>query len=102
LSIHNSPHRINVYQTIKPERADSEILERVKNDLYDLIVFTSPSTFHNFCSFYNTELLCTLKMGSIGAITTKAIQEAGFEPLFTARKSNAEGIRDAIIEYYQK
>jgi hydroxymethylbilane synthase len=102
LSIQNSPHRINVYQTIKPEHADSEILERIKNDLYDLIVFTSPSTFHNFCSFYNTELISFLKMGSIGAVTTKAIQEAGFEPLFTARKSNAEGIRDAIIEYYQK
>jgi uroporphyrinogen-III synthase len=34
-------------------------------------------------------------------VTTKAIQEAGFEPLFTAKKSNAEGIKDAILEFYQ-
>ncbi len=101
LSVHNNPHRINVYQTVRPEKADPEILELIKNDLYDLIVFTSPSTFQNFCSFYNLELIGKLKMGSIGSVTTKAIQETGFEPLFTARKSNAEGIRDAIIEYYQ-
>jgi len=101
LSIHNNTHRINVYQTIKPNRADPEILERLKNDQYDLIVFTSPSTFNNFCYFYDRELIGKLKMGSIGSVTTRAIQEAGFEPLFTARKSNAEGIRDAIVEYYK-
>lgn len=101
LSIHNNTHRINVYQTIKPNRADPEILERLKNDQYDLIVFTSPSTFNNFCYFYDRELIGKLKMGSIGSVTTRAIQDAGFEPLFTARKSNAEGIRDAIVEYYK-
>lgn len=101
LSIHNNTHRINVYQTIKPNRADPEILERLKNDQYDLIVFTSPSTFNNFCYFYDRELIGKLKMGSIGSVTTRAIQDAGFEPVFTARKSNAEGIRDAIVEYYK-
>ena len=101
LSVNNSVHRINVYQTVKPDQADTEILELLKNDRYDLIIFTSPSTFHNFCSFYNTALVGKLKMASIGSVTTTAIQKAGYEPLFTARKSNAEGIRDAIMEFYQ-
>ncbi len=101
LSVHNNTHRINVYQTVKPDQTDPGILEQLRSDQYDLIVFTSPSTFHNFCSIYDPELIGKLKMGSIGAVTTRAINDAGFEPLFTARKSNAEGIRDAIIEYYQ-
>ena len=101
LSANNKVHRINVYQTIKPAQADTHILELIRNGQYDLIVFTSPSTFRNFCSFYDQSLAGKLKMASIGSVTTKAIQKAGFEPLFTAKKSNAEGIRDAITEFYQ-
>jgi len=101
LTLRNMVHRIDVYQTVKPAKADPEIMEMIKNDEYDLIVFTSPSTFHNFSSFCDSTLLGKLKMASIGSVTTKAIQKAGFEPLFTAKKSNAEGIRDAITEFYQ-
>ena len=101
LSIRNITRRINVYQTVKPTQADQAILDQIKNDAYDLIVFTSPSTFNNFCTFIEPSLLGRLKIASIGSVTTKAIQKAGFEPLFTARKSNAEGIRDAINEFYQ-
>lgn len=101
LSNENKVTRINVYQTIKPEYADPKIIDLLKNDQYDLIIFTSPSTFTNFCSFFKSDQIGKLKMLSIGTTTTKAINEAGFEPVVTAKKSNAEGIRDAIIEYYQ-
>lgn len=101
LSTENTVSRINVYQTVKPAYADPEIVEIIKNGLYDLIVFTSPSTFTNFCSYFNPDQIGKLKMVSIGTTTTKAIQEAGFEPAITAKKSSAEGLRDAIIEYYQ-
>ena len=101
LSVKNTVHRINVYQTVKPAQTDTEILDLIKNNQYDLIIFTSPSTFNNFCTFYDSSLLEKLKMASIGNVTTKAIQKAGLDPLFTAKKSNAEGIRDAITEFYQ-
>ncbi len=101
LSTENKVIRINVYQTVKPDYADPEIIDLLKNDQYNLIIFTSPSTFTNFCSFFESDQIGKLKMLSIGATTTKAINEAGFEPVITAKKSNAEGIRDAIIEYYQ-
>jgi hydroxymethylbilane synthase len=100
-SVENKVKRLNVYKTDKPEKADPAILEMIQNDRYDLIVFTSPSTFHHFCSFYDAELMGSLKMASIGTTTTRAIQDAGFEPLLTAKKSNAEGLRDAIIDYYK-
>jgi len=57
--------------------AHPEIIEILKNGLYDLIIFTSPSTFTNFCSYYDPDQIGTLKMVSIGMTTTKAIQEAG-------------------------
>ncbi len=101
LSAENTVHRINVYQTVKPAHADPEVIERLKNAQYDLIIFTSPSTFNNFCSFYDLTQVGKLQMVSIGSTTTKAIEEAGFKPAFTAVKSNAEGLRDAIIHYYQ-
>ena len=100
LSVENTVHRVNVYQTVKPDYADPEVIEIIKNGFYDLIVFTSPSTFTNFCSYFNPDQIGKLKMVSIGMTTTRAIQEAGFEPVITAKKSNAEGLRDAIIEYY--
>lgn len=100
LSTKNTVQRINVYQTIKPASADPDILERLKTDQYDLIVFTSPSTFEFFSTFYDNSLIGKLRMVSIGSVTSAAIRKGGFEPLITARKSNAEGIRDALLEYY--
>lgn len=102
LSINNDVQRINVYETVKPAQADPEIINLIKDNLYDLIIFTSPSTFNNFCSFYGRENTGNLKMASIGTTTTRAIKETGFEPLITAKKSNAEGLRDEIVEYYKK
>lgn len=102
LSINNEVQRINVYETIKPAQADTEIINLIKNNLYDLIIFTSPSTFNNFCSFYGRENIGNLKMASIGTTTTRAIKETGFEPLITAKRSNAEGLRDEIVEFYKR
>jgi uroporphyrinogen-III synthase len=41
------------------------------------------------------------KIASIGATTSKAIREAGFEPLLTAGMSNAEGLTASIVKYFQ-
>jgi uroporphyrinogen-III synthase len=47
-------------------------------------------------------LIGNLKIASIGSTTSKAISEAGFEPLLTAQMSSAEGLIDAIVKYYQQ
>jgi uroporphyrinogen-III synthase len=101
LSRQNKVERINVYQTVKPTYADPETIKIIKDDQYDLIIFTSASTFTNFCTFFSPDQIGRLKLASIGTTTTRSIQEAGFEPVLTAKKSSAEGLRDAIIEYYQ-
>jgi hydroxymethylbilane synthase len=101
LSKENKVTRINVYDTLKPEQVDNTILDAIKNDLYDLIIFTSPSTFQNFCSFVDNNILKKLKIASIGSTTSKSIADVGLEPMITAAKSNAEGLCEAIVEFYK-
>ncbi len=101
LSEDNEVKRINVYQTVKPATADASILEIIQNDQYDLIVFTSPSTFQNFCSFYKEVKNQLLKTASIGSTTTKAIRHAGIEPIVTAKTSSVDGLGEAIETYFK-
>ncbi|MFZ4414264.1 MAG: uroporphyrinogen-III synthase, partial [Bacteroidales bacterium] len=102
LSKENDVKRINVYQTVKPNQADASILEMILQDQYDLIVFTSPSTYQNFCSLYKDGNIESLKTASIGSTTTKAINETGLEPLITAKKSSVEGLSEAIETFFKK
>jgi hydroxymethylbilane synthase len=101
LSNENEVQRMDVYQTVKPLTADEKIMQAIQHQYYDLILFTSPSTFENFCSFYGKENIKELKSASIGSTTTKAMKDSGLEPLITAKKSTAEGLSEAIIEYFK-
>ncbi|MCX6230083.1 MAG: hydroxymethylbilane synthase [Bacteroidetes bacterium] len=102
LSKENDVKRINVYQTVKPQMADEKIMQAIQHQYYDLIVFTSPSTFINFSSFYGKENLADLKAACIGVTTNKALSEKGVTPLVIAKKSTAEGLCDEIISYFNK
>lgn len=98
----NQVDRINVYDTCQPHYVDPMVIKQISDGLYDLILFTSPSTFNHFTSFVDISLLGTLKIGSIGITTSRTIQDAGYEPLMTAKMSNAEGLTEAIIQYYKQ
>ena len=102
LGAHNQVDRINVYETGEPKSVDDAIIQRIKDEQYDLILFTSPSTFHHFSTFVDSSMLKSLKIASIGTTTSRAIQEAGLTPLLTAAMSNAEGLTEAIVKYYQQ
>jgi hydroxymethylbilane synthase len=98
----NIVDRIDLYQTCQPNYADPMVMKQISDGLYDLILFTSPSTFNHFTSFVDIDLLGDLKMGSIGTTTSRAIQEAGYEPIMTAKMSNTEGLTEAILQYYKQ
>ncbi|MEI7422680.1 MAG: hydroxymethylbilane synthase [Prolixibacteraceae bacterium] len=102
LGADNKVDRINVYETTEPKTVDDALIQRIKEGQYDLILFTSPSTFNHFSSLVDNEVLQTLKIASIGTTTSRAIGEAGLNPLLTAAMSNAEGLTEAIIKYYQQ
>lgn len=98
----NHVDRIDVYETCQPTSADPKVIKQISDGKYDLILFTSPSTFSHFASFVDPGLLGKLKIGSIGTTTSRAIQEAGYEPLMTAKMSNTEGLTEAILQYYKQ
>jgi len=101
LSPGNLVDKIVVYDTRSPNSADPMVIKQITDGTYDLILFTSPSTFNNFSTMVESNLLGALKIGSIGTTTSKAIREAGFEPLMTAKMSNTEGLTEAILQYYK-
>jgi hydroxymethylbilane synthase len=98
----HSVDRINVYETYRPEQVDQELMKRIAEGRYDLVLFTSPSTFNHFKSVAGPDMLGSLKIASIGTTTTRTLHEAGLEPLLTAKMSSAEGLAEAIVHYYQK
>ena len=98
----NQVDRVDVYETCQPKQADPAAIKRITEGQYDMILFTSPSTFAHFGSFVDNKVLGTLKIGSIGTTTSKAIQEAGFEPMLTAKVSSAEGLATSILQYYKQ
>jgi hydroxymethylbilane synthase len=102
LAKENLVDRINVYETCRPEQVNPAVLKQMAEGRYDMVLFTSPSTFNHFCSLVDTDLLRNLKIASIGATTSRTIHEAGFEPLLTAKMSSAEGLTEAIVKYYQQ
>jgi hydroxymethylbilane synthase len=101
LGTDNQVDRLDVYLTTAPKNVDLSVMNRISEGLYDLILFTSPSTFNHFTSLADKSMLSSLKIASIGITTSRAIHEAGFEPMLTAAMSNAEGLTEAIIKYYQ-
>ena len=102
LSADNLVDRINVYETCEPKQVDPLVIKRISDGAYDLILFTSPSTFNHFNALIDISLIGQLKIASIGTTTSKAIREAGFEPVLTADMSNAEGLTASIVKYFQQ
>lgn len=92
--------RINVYDTLKPEHYDPEILERILNDDYQIITFMSPSAFRNFCDILpGTFDFRRLRAAAFGKTTLKVIEEKGLSQVISIEKSNIDDFVNQIITY---
>ncbi|HHT25441.1 MAG TPA: uroporphyrinogen-III C-methyltransferase [Clostridiaceae bacterium] len=96
---------IEVYDTLIKNTDKEEIIESLKDyDDYE-IIFTSSSTFKNFAEILGTDLKGVLEKGriiSIGPITSRAVEEAGYKVDIEAEESTIEGIIEAIKEQREK
>ena len=103
LSDYTEVTRINCYQTCKPKVKNTELLNRIFLNDYELIIFTSSSGFENFASVaveFKIELQ-KIKVASIGKSTTGTMNKFGVKPVFTASLSNLEGIANELITLYK-
>jgi uroporphyrinogen-III synthase len=97
-----SVSRINVYNTIMPALADSDILNIIRENCYDMIIFTSPSTIHNFMQLTaSVSDKSKIRAACIGPVTAAALSAEGIEPLVVSKVMSDEGIVNAVCEYFE-
>lgn len=92
--------RINFYTTTIPEKVDSDILKRIEEDHYEMLIFTSPSGIRNFLKITRTKQLNKLRVACIGDTTARTARDNKIEPLVVAQKASVKGLIDSIINYY--
>ena len=92
--------RMEIYKTEVPDGFDETIVKQIKEDRYDMIIFTSPSGIINFTKIAGAPQRKNIRMACIGPTTALAASEHGFNPLVVAQNSSATGIFESILNYY--
>jgi len=92
--------RINIYQTETPENVDKSIAEKIENEKYDMLIFTSPSGIQNFLKLFPGKKNKNIRMACIGETTANSARKNGFHPLAMAQNSSAAGLVESIVNYY--
>lgn len=89
--------RVNLYKNTVPEEMDNQLLEKIKQGDYDMLILASPSAFNNLYAMVESKELKTV---CIGKTTALALKEEGITPLAIAKEPTSEGIFQAILSYY--
>ena len=88
-----------VYRTACPERLPETFIEHLDQGQVDWITLTSPSSMINLLALLGRErskALWSLKLASIGPVTTRAIRKLGFIEAAEANPYNIPGLVEAI------
>ena len=81
--------RVDVYETKAVESYDTKPIELIKNNNYDIIIFTSPSGVENFKKIISIHAIeSNLRIACIGKTTEKALIANGLTPILTAEKAD--------------
>ena len=100
LGSHSVVKRINVYNTVETNNISLDVIEQVKLEMYDLVVFTSPSGFDHFINLFKGDhCLENLKIACIGKTTEKAIIEKGYKSLIVSSGLDGLTFAKGIEEY---
>jgi uroporphyrinogen-III synthase len=91
---------VNVYETVFPDWMDEKIVQRIRNNHYEMLIFTSPSAIQNFMKRVNNIPAENLRAACIGEITASEARKQGLQPLVVSKDASAQGIVDSIIQYY--
>lgn len=101
LTPHASVRRITVYRTLPVGEFNADLMRRIRDNQYGLLVFSSPSAFANFHDKYQKEKTdALLRIVSIGETTTQAILKTMQAFVLTAKTSGTEGLLNEIKKYF--
>jgi uroporphyrinogen III methyltransferase/synthase len=90
-----------IYRTRCPAALPADFIEGLDRGQIDWITLTSPSSFVNLLSLLGPqrcERLRAVELASIGPVTTRAIQKAGYSVAAEADPHDVLGLVSAIIE----
>ena len=93
---------IAAYRTVGATTLPRGLNDRLKRGDVDWATFTSPSSFENFTALLDDagrEALRSIRIASIGPVTTQAIAAAGMTATIEADPHNADGLVEAIRTY---
>lgn len=94
--------RINVYQTMAVKQVNKEILNQIKNDNYEMLLFTSPSGIENFLNISTEIQTENIRIACIGETTSKTAIDNNIKPKVVAKNSTASGLFETILSYYKR
>ena len=103
LSSSANVERINVYQTKAASNCSTEIIDKIKSDSYDLIIFTSPSGVRNFSKLMKEQNCNQLfRTACIGTTTEKEAFVCKMQPIIVSSKSDGPQFAQEIENYLNK
>ncbi|MTI67875.1 MAG: uroporphyrinogen-III C-methyltransferase [Firmicutes bacterium] len=94
-----SVDEIKIYKTVTPKVDKKNLLEYLDKELIDYITFTSSSTIDNFVNILGTknlEKIKSVKLVSIGPITSKRIKSYGLKVYKQASEYTIDGLISCI------
>jgi uroporphyrinogen-III synthase len=93
--------RLNVYRTTFVQSTHDDIVQRIVQNRYDMIIFTSPSGVRSFLHHTDGIInLRELKAACIGTTTERTLLKAGISPLVVANPSGKTGLIKGIEGYF--
>ena len=100
---------VTAYRTLKPGRTghpyDRDAIQRLKAGKIDVVTFTSSSAVRNFVEIAGIDpstLNGLAHVACIGPVTAGTAGQLGIVPDIVASEHTAEGLANAIAEYFQK
>jgi uroporphyrinogen III methyltransferase/synthase len=93
------------YETRPLQSSGAELAQRIEAGSADAILFTSSSTVTSTLEALGPDaqrLLSRIALGSIGPVTSRALQAAGLTPSVQADVYTVEGLLDALEAHYQR
>lgn len=92
--------RVNIYETTIPDSLNEKTVQRIRDNRYEMLIFTSPSAIQNFMKLIHNIPAENIRLACIGETTASEARKQGFQPLVVAEDASAQGIVDSIIQSY--
>lgn len=96
------PTRLNAYKTIQPATYSQEIVKKIRENAYDMILFTSASGVQNFNRLMAEQNIhSTFRAACIGTTTEKEMLKFNYTPLLVSSRSNGGTFAQELEQYFE-